>query len=135
MDPTKVAMIVNSSSYERVSYALSIATISAAHLKDVHVLFTYGAVRRLVKGKTDDVGEETDAGIRADIRLGLEKGSIQKISEMITYLKGFGGKIYACSAALTFHQLTQDDLIEETDDVTGISTFLDKTEGASMLYI
>ena len=61
MDPTKVALIVNSSSYERVSYALSIATISAAHLKDVHVLFTYGAVRRLVKGKTDDVGEETDA--------------------------------------------------------------------------
>ena len=54
---------------------------------------------------------------------------------MIAHLKGFGGKIYACSAALTFHQLTQDDLIEETDEVTGISTFLDKTEGASMIYI
>jgi peroxiredoxin family protein len=135
MESTKVAMVINSPSYERVSYALSIAAISAAHLKEVHVLFTYGAVCRLAKGKTDDVGEETDAWIREDIINGLEKGSIQKITEMITHLKGFGGKIYACSAALTFHQLTQDNLIEETDEVTGISTFLDITEGASMLYI
>ena len=93
MDPTKVAIIINSRSYDRVSYGLSIATISAAHLKEVHVLFTYGAVWRLVKGKTDEVGEETDALIREDVIPGLEKGSIQKISEMIAHLKGFGGKI------------------------------------------
>ena len=135
MDPLKVAMIINSPSYDRVANALSIATISAAHLKEVHVLFTYGAVCRLIKGKTDDVGEETDAWIRDEIISGLEKGSIQKVTKMITHLKGFGGKIYACSAALTFHHLTQDDLIEEIDEVTGISTFLEKTENAEMLYI
>ena len=135
MDPLKVAMIINSPSYDRVANALSIATISAAHLKEVHVLFTYGAVCRLIKGKTDDVGEETDAWIRDEIISGLEKGSIQKVTTMITHLKGFGGKIYACSAALTFHHLTQDDLIEEIDEVTGISTFLEKTENAEMLYI
>jgi len=130
-----VAIIINSPSYDRVSYALSIAAISAGHFKEVHVLFTYGAIRRLLKGKVDVVEEETDAWIRGNIRLGLEKGSIPKISDMIFHLKGFGGKVYACVAAMAFHNITKDELIEEVDEVTGISTFLEKTEGATMLYV
>lgn len=135
MEQAKVAMIINSPSYDRVSYALSIASVWAAHLKEVHVLFTYGAVCRLVKGKADDVGEETDEWIRKDMKLGLERGSIQRISEMISYLKGFGGKIYACVAAMAFHNIAKDDLMEEVDEPTGISTFLERTEGATILYV
>lgn len=130
-----MGIIVNSPSYDRVSYALSIAAMSAAHFKEVHVLFTYGAVRRLLKGEADAVGEETDPWIRKDIKLGLKNGSIQKISEMIFHLKGFGGKIYACVAAMAFHNIAKDDLIEEVDEATSISAFLEKTEGATMLYI
>ena len=88
-----------------------------------------------MKGKADDVGEETDAWIRENIKLGLEKGSIPKIPEMISHLKGFGGKIYACAAAMAFHNIAKDDLIEEVDEVIGISTFLEKTEGATTLYV
>ena len=135
MSQAKVAIIIHSPSYDRVSYALTLAAMSAAQLKDVSVLFTYGAIRRLVKDKTDEVGDETDAWIRRDLPLGLEKGSIKKISEMISYLKGFGGKIYACSAAMTFHNIVKDTLVDEVDGVTGISTFLEQTDGAQMLYV
>jgi peroxiredoxin family protein len=130
-----VALIVNSPSYDRVSYALSIAAMSAAQFNEVHVLFTYGAVCRLLKDKTDGVGEETAAWIREQVLRGLEKHSIQKISEMIFHLKGFGGKIYACTAAMTFHDIAEEDLIEEVDETTGIATFLETTRGATMLYI
>jgi peroxiredoxin family protein len=109
--------------------------MSAAQFKDVSMLFTYGAIRRLVRDKTDEVGDETDAWFRKDLQTGLEKGSIKKISEMISYLKGFGGKIYACSAAMTFHDIDKDTLIDEVDGVTGISTFLEQTDGAQMLYV
>ena len=135
MEPAKVAIIINSSSYDRVSYALAIAATSAAHLKDVHILFTYGAVCRLVKGKTDDVGEETDARLRQTLVVGIERGQMKKISETLSYLKGFGGTIYACSAAIEFHQLTTADLVGEVDEIIGISTFLDKTNGVTMLYV
>jgi peroxiredoxin family protein len=80
MDQEKTALIVNSASYDRVSYALSIANISAAQLKDVYVFFTYGAVLRLLEGKADEVGEETEAWVRKSVKKGLEKGTMQKIS-------------------------------------------------------
>ena len=135
MEQPKVAIIINTSSFDRVSYALTVASISAAHFKEVHVLFTYSAVLRLVKDRADDIGEETDVLIRKDIKLGLEKGHMKRISETINYLKGFGGKIYACSTALTFHNIAISDLGEAVDEVTGISSFLEKTDGARMLYI
>lgn len=135
MDQTKVALIINNSSFDRVSYALTIASTSAAHFKEVHVLFTYGAVLRLVKHRTDDIGEETDVWIRREIKLGLEEGHMKKISEMINYLKGFGGKIYACSAAIAFHHIAINDLVEAVDEIIGISSFLERTDGATMIYI
>lgn len=135
MEQAKVAIIINSPSYDRVSYALSMAAVWAAQLKEVHVLFTYGAVCRLVRGRVDEVGEETDGWIREDVKLGLENDSIQRISGMISYLKGFGGRIYACVAAMAFHNVAKDGLIEEVDEAIGISTFLERTEGATVLYV
>jgi peroxiredoxin family protein len=135
MEQAKVAIIINNSSFDRVSYALTVASTSAAHFKEVHVLFTYGAVLRLIKDRADDIGEETDAWIRKEIKLGLEKGHMKKISEMINYLKGFGGKIYACSAAIAFHKIALNTLVEAVDEIIGISSFLERTDGAAMLYI
>jgi len=135
MQQEKVALIVNSASYDKVSYALSIANISAAHLKDVYVFFTYGAVLRLLKDRTDEVGEETDAWLRESIRKGLEKGTMPRISEMLSFSKGFGVKVYACSGAVAFHDIQREE-IPLVDEVMGISEFLEKMEGASMvLYV
>ncbi|MCW4038566.1 MAG: hypothetical protein NWF13_07530 [Candidatus Bathyarchaeota archaeon] len=50
-------------------------------------------------------------------------------------MKGFDKKIYACSAAMTFHNIAKDMLVDEVDGVTGISTFLEQTEGAQMLFM
>ena len=132
----KVALIINSASYDRVSYALTIAGMSAALGKEVHVLFTYGALCRLIKGRTDEVGDETDPWIREVVKVRLRKGSIQKVSEMLENLKKFGGKIHACVAAMAFHNVTRDELVGEVDQVTGIAAFLEVTKGASMmLYV
>jgi len=132
----KVALIINSPSYDRVAYALTVAGMWAALGKEVYVLFTYGAINRLVKGRTDEVGEETDRWIRRAVKEGLEKGRMQKISDMLRNLKKFGGSIHACIAAMAFHSVTKEELIEEVDRVTGVAAFLELTEGASiMLYI
>jgi len=135
MEQEKVALIVNSASYDRVSYALSIANISAAHLKDVYVFFTYGAILRLLKGKADEVGEETNAWLRESIKKGLEKGTMPRISEMLSFSKGFGVKIYACSGAVAFHNISKEEM-PLVDEIMGISEFLEKVSGASViLYV
>lgn len=132
----KVAIIINSASYDRVVYALSIAATSTLFGNEVHVLFTYGAVRRLVKGKADQIGEETDSWVRDDIKTGLEKDAIPQISETLTTLSRFGGKVYACVGAMALHNIVKDDLADEVNEVTSISAFLEKTNGAStVLYI
>jgi len=42
----------------------------------------------------------------------------------------------ACVAAMAFHNIVKDELVEEVSEVTSISTFLEKVEGAStMLYV
>ncbi len=135
MEQAKLAIIIHGAAYDRVSYALTLAAMAAAQLKEVSVLFTYGAIRRLVKGCTDEVGEETPVWIQRALPRGFETGSMKQISEMITYVKGFGGKIFACSAAMTFHLIAPETLLDEVDGVTGISTFLEEAEGGQLLYV
>jgi peroxiredoxin family protein len=136
MSGEKVAIIINSASYERVEYALTVALSSAAVGKEVHILFTYGAVTRLKKGDTDKVGEETPEWVRKSIRIGLKKGSIQRVSELLKNLKRLEAKIYACVAAMALHNLTKDELVEEVDEVTGIVSFLESVEGAlGIIYV
>jgi predicted peroxiredoxin len=44
-------------------------------------------------------------------------------------------KIYACSAAIAFHNIREEELVT-IDGVMGISSFLEKVQGASsILYI
>ena len=131
----KVALIVNSGSFERVSFALTVAAMYAALGREVYTLFTYGALFRLIKGRTDEVGEETSPTLRQKIKEGLEKGTIRSISDGINELKRFGGRIYACVAAMSFYDVIRDELIDEVDGVMGIAAFLEATRGAQLLYI
>ncbi len=68
-------------------------------------------------------------------RVGDRKGIYDKNLEMMNDLKGFGGKIYACSTAIAFHNIEINDLEETVDEITGTLSFLEKTDGAIMLYI
>jgi peroxiredoxin family protein len=135
MTQTKMAWIINAAAYDRVLYALTVAAMAAARFTDVSVLFTYGAVRRLVREQTDIVGAETPRWIRNEVTSGIEQGTMKPISEMITFLKGFGGTLYACSASLLFHHIPKDELLDDVDDAIGIATFLEQTAGATLLYV
>ena len=136
-DKEKIAMIVNTASYERVAFALGIAATQQALGKEVHVLFGYGGLIRLKKGFTDQVGEETDHWVREQVKSGIEKGSISKISELLQDLSKLGGKIYACPAAMTLHGIPKDELIEEVYAVRGVTAFLQEQakDASKIIYV
>jgi peroxiredoxin family protein len=121
----KIAIIINNASYERVAFALNLAiTQLAVFGRNVDLLFTYGALIRLKKGSTDQVGEETEHWIREQIKHGIKKGAIPRISELLKDLKKMGGRIYACTGALALHSITQEELIDEVDSIRGTTGFL-----------
>lgn len=134
--PSKKAVIINTASYERVSYALSLATVAASLGEKVCVLFGHGGIVRLRKGLEDSVGEETEEWIRETIRRGIENRALPKISEQLSMLRRFGGLVYACPTAMALHNLTIDDLTGELDGVRGLSTLLvEDAKDATIIYV
>lgn len=132
----KIAMFINTASYDRVSFALGVASGAAALGKEVYVLFGYGGLVRLRKGFTDEVGEETNSWIKERITSGLQKGGVTRISESLEILRKLGGKVYACPAAMALHNLSREDLIDDLDEVRGIVEFIrEDARGAATIYV
>lgn len=132
----KKAIIINSASYERVAFALNLATASSALGEKVYVLFSYGGILRLRKGREDEIGKETNAWVRKEIFKGKKKNGLPKISEHLKLLRSLGGKIYACPAAMALHNLTKDELTDYVDDVRGLASFLtEEAKDAMLIYV
>ena len=132
----KVALIVNTASYERVAFALNMALAAAALGRDVYVLFGYSGVIRLKRSFTDRVGEETNGWIEEQIKSAVDKGGVHRISQLLTDLRKLGGKVYACPAAMALHNLIREDLINEVDEVRGTVEFLmQDAKEASIIYV
>jgi len=89
-----------------------LATVALAMGMEVHMLCTYGGVLRLVKGRTEELGEETPPEVRETLRQGLEKGTITPLSEIIEEARQMGLKLYACAAALGNLNVARGELIE-----------------------
>ncbi len=96
------------------------------------MLFTYGGFRRLVKGRTDDLGEETESGIKSVIKSGLKRGTIPLISDQIREAKRMGLKMYACINAMANFDVVVRELMDEVDKPMGLATFLELAKDATM---
>lgn len=132
----KVAIFLHSGAYDRVHYALSIALVSLAMGMEVHMLCTYGGLMRLVKGRTDELGDETPPAIRLAMQKGVQTGAVQSISQSLQDACNMGLHLYACVGAMANLNICRDELVEEVSFSTGLASFLEIAKDASMvLYI
>lgn len=133
----KLVFIVNTASFDRVAFALNVANAAAAEGQEVELLFGYGGLLRLKKGATDQVGEETAPWVRDTARNGLAQGRVAPISELLESLLEMGGKLYACPAAMAFHNVARNELVEDAQQVCGLAEFLGQNagKGATILYV
>jgi len=132
----RLALVIDTASFERVNFALGMASAVAVIGNDVSILFGYGGVIRLKKGSTDLIGVETTSWIRQKIKAAVESGAITPISEQLSLLKRVGGKIYACPAAMDLHNITEQELVPEVDEVRSLVKFaIDDFKGASIMYV
>ncbi len=133
--PDKVTMVINSGEYQRVSYAISIAKVAAALDMEVHMLFTHEGLERLIKGRSDELGNVTDANFLKKIKDALKKGKISKISADLLDAKKLGVKIYACVTAMSIMNVKNEELVKEVDQVMGLSQFLVLSSGSISYYV
>jgi len=122
----RCCLFLHSGDFARVHEALSLANVVAASGGEAHVLFSYGALKRLVRGNIDRISidgeaEPTDGYFERNIGA----GRVPSLSELITYGARLGGlNIYACSAAMAALNITRGELVESVDQSTGLVGFL-----------
>jgi peroxiredoxin family protein len=124
LNKARVTIILHSSSYDRASYALSLAMTALTMDAEVYMFLTYGGLRRFTKSCFESLGEETDAELRDVMTRGLKSGVIKPLAEQLTEAKKLGIKIYACSGIMAHMNIARSELRPEVDEVTGSSTFL-----------
>lgn len=128
----RVTIVLHSGSYDRASYALTLALVSLASEMEVHMLLTFEGLRRFTKEHIADIGEETSPSLRTNIEQGLEWGIIQSLENQLVEAKKLGLKLYACPNAMAGLNIGLPDLLEEVDDVLGLATFLQLARNAAI---
>ncbi|MAE10961.1 MAG: DsrE/DsrF/DrsH-like family protein [Dehalococcoidales bacterium] len=125
------AIILHSDSYDRVTNALSLASVCLAMGMEATILLTYEGLKRFVKGHYEDV-EETNSELQAMIQQGIGDGNIRGIEEKLVSAKGLGLKLYACTNAMAIKGLDLEDMVDEVDDIMGLATFIQTARSAAI---
>ena len=120
----RVTIILHSGSYDRAAYALTLALVALASDMEVHILLTYEGLKRFTKGRLTDIGEATAPDVRVNIERGLESGVIQPLETQLADAKKMGLKLYACPNAIAALNIQLSDVLDEIDDVIGVTAFL-----------
>ncbi|MAF84889.1 MAG: hypothetical protein CL875_00125 [Dehalococcoidales bacterium] len=128
----RVTVILHSGSYDRASYALSIALVALASGMEAHMLLAYEGLRRFTGGHLEDVGEETSPNIRTNLERGLQSGGIQSLETQLADAKRLGLRVYACPNAMAALNIGLDEMLPEVDNVMGLATFLELARTAAI---
>jgi peroxiredoxin family protein len=60
---------------------------------------------------------------------------VPDVPEFLEQIVASGGHLWACRMSADMNHLTQDDLYEEVEAIISASDFIEKTEGAQLLFI
>ena len=131
-DGEKVAIILHSGSYDRASYALTLALVALATGMEAHVLLTHGALRRFTLGHLDEMGDETPAQTKKDAEFSLMTGALNSIERQLADAKELGMKLYSCVGVMAAYNIRKDDLVPEVDEAIGLGTFFEIARAASI---
>lgn len=65
----------------------------------------------------------------------MDKLEIPHIKEMIDMIEQTGAELYACQLAMDMFKLTKEDLVPQVKDVISAMDFIDKSEGAQIIFV
>ena len=126
-DSGPLPVIVHSQSFERVHYALVLASGAAAIGRKPILFFTGPALLALVDWRRLD-GADSDAGFRAQGVAGFE--------ELLAACVSLGVRIIACEMALKARGLASAQLRSDVAiEIAGVVTLLGAAGGAGITFV
>ena len=69
------------------------------------------------------------------LRKAIADLDVPDVPEFLAQIVASGGHLWACRMSADMNHLTMDDLYEEVEDIISASDFIDKTDGAQLLFI
>jgi len=157
----KLAIICSKGNLDMVYPGLILANAAVGEGIETHLFFTFWGFDIITKATMDDlkfsfVGNtamhppgHSRMGIHhmlgalpgatslatKMIKKQISKLDVPDIPEFLDILSASGVKMWACRMSADMNHLTSDDLYDGVEDIISASDFIDKTNGAQLLFI
>jgi peroxiredoxin family protein len=154
----KLSIVCFSGDFDRAVAAFTIATGAAATNREVTMFFTFwglnivkkrrghrwtgrGVLARLFNflmgGRNNlPLSRLNFAGISPRLMTGMMKAkNVATLESLFEAAKELGVSLVACEMAMHILELKREDLVDQVQDVIGVSTFLDRSRDAKILFI
>ena len=154
----KLSIVCFSGDFDRAVAAFTLATGAAATNREVTMFFTFwglniikkrrghrwtggGILARLfnfLMGGRDNLplSRLNFCGISPRLMTGMMKAkNVATLENLFEAAKELGVGLVACEMAMQILELKREDLVDQVKDVIGVSTFLDRSRDAKILFI
>lgn len=134
----KLCVIQYSGAVDKLMAMSTIVAGATAMQKEVHVFLTFGGIGAFRKGAPETNQQfSTEMAPMAGMILDLAaSGKVPHWHQVIRQAKEIGEvKVHACGMTMDLFRLTQADMDAVVDDVQGVASFLELSEGAQLLFI
>jgi peroxiredoxin family protein len=71
----------------------------------------------------------------AKLKKSIADVGVPEVPEFLEQIVASGGHLWGCRMSADMNQLTLDDLYDEVEDIISAADFIEKTEGAQLLFI
>lgn len=156
--PKKLSIIAFSGDFDKLTAAFTLATGAAAMGYETHVFFTFWGLDAIKEKKGRAFlgnnwitkifgfmmgGQSKTPTSRFNFfgfgpwifRKLMKKNQVATLEELVEAAKALGVHIYACEMAMHVLGLEKGDFIHEVEEVLGVASFLEISEGGRTLFI
>jgi len=149
----KLAIICSKGSLDMAYPGLILANAALGEGVETHLFFTFwgfeminkktmGDLKMTMLGNTATHVPQGLGGLpgmtamaTSRLRKSIAELDVPEIPEFLEQIVASGGHLWACRMSADMNHLTQDDLYEQVEGIISASDFIDKTQGAQLLFI
>jgi peroxiredoxin family protein len=149
----KLAIICSKGSLDMAYPGLILANAALGEGVEVHMFFTFwgfdminkktmGDLKFTMLGNTATHMPQGLGGLpgmtgmaTSRLKKSIADLDVPDVPEFLEQIVASGGHLWACRMSADMNKLTMEDLYDEVEDIISASDFIEKTEGAQLLFI
>jgi peroxiredoxin family protein len=149
----KLAIICSKGNLDMAYPGLILANAALGEGVETHLFFTFWGFDMITKSRMHDLKFTTLGNTATHLPQGLgglpgmtamathqmkkqiHDVGVPEVPEFLEQIVASGGHLWACRMSADMMHLTKNDLYEEVEGIISAGDFIDKTEGAQLLFI